>query len=149
MSLMRPASACSLSVPPPHDWKRSGGLPACMFVVSLALNASFSRTVILTLTLGWAAMYWLAAFFQIVFSESLLAMCHQLMVTGLFELVLAAPEPVLVVLSSLPPQAATTNAATARSAATARLVFIIARPSSWLEWMPVAVPDPLAPAVGS
>src|SRR3954453_7496144 len=101
-------------------------------------------------------MYLSAAFFQIVFSGSLLAMCHQLMVTGLFELVLAAPEPVLVVLSSLPPQAATTNAATASSADTARLVFliarlgfIIARPSSWLEWMPVAAPDPLAPAVGS
>src|ERR1700704_1907057 len=105
MSLTRPASACSLSVPPPHDWKMSGGLPACMFVVSLALNASFSRTVILTLTLGWAAMYWSAAFFQIVFSGSLLAMCHQLMVTGLFELVFA-PELLLALSLSLPPQAA-------------------------------------------
>ena len=97
MSLTRPASACSLSVPPPHDWKTSGGLPACMLVVSLALNASFSRTVILIFTLGWAAMYWSAAFFQIVFSGSLLAMCHQLIVTGLFELVFAAPELLLVV----------------------------------------------------
>jgi hypothetical protein len=94
-------------------------------------------------------MYWSAAFFQIVFSGSLLAMCHQLIVTGLFELVLAAPEPLLVFSSSLPPQAATTNAATASSAATARLVFFIARPSSWLEWMPAAAPDPSAPAVGS
>jgi spore maturation protein SpmB len=93
-------------------------------------------------------MYWLAAFFQIVFIGSLLAMCHQLIVTGLLELVLAAPEPLLVLLS-LPPQAATTNAATASSAATARLVFLIARPSSWLEWMPVAAPDPSASAVGS
>src|SRR5215212_11978836 len=130
MSLIRPASACSLSVPPPHDWKMSGGLPACMFVVSLALNASFSRTVILILTLGWAAMYWSAAFFQIVFSGSLLAMCHQLIVTGLFELVFASPALLLVLSSSLPPQAATTNAATASSAATARLVLLIARPSS-------------------
>jgi hypothetical protein len=75
-------------------------------------------------------MYWAAAFFQIVFSGSLLAMCHQLIVTGLFELVFAEPELLLVVSSSLPPQAATTNAATASSAATARLVFLIAQPSS-------------------
>src|SRR5512132_3594387 len=80
-------------------------------------------------------MYWSAAFFQIVFSGSLLAMCHQLIVTGLLELALA-PELLLVLLSSLPPHAATTNAATASSAATARLVFLIARPSSWLVWMP-------------
>jgi hypothetical protein len=68
-------------------------------------------------------------------------MCHQLIVTGLFELVLAALE-LLLVLLSLPPQAATTNAATASSVATARLVFLIARPSSWLEWVPVGSPDP-------
>jgi hypothetical protein len=68
-------------------------------------------------------------------------MCHQLIVTGLFELA-CAPELLLVLSLSLPPQAATTNAATASSAATARLGFLIARSSSWLEWMPVAAPDP-------
>ena len=75
-------------------------------------------------------MYWSAAFFQIVFSGSLLAMCHQLIVTGLLELVFAALELLLLVLSSLPPHAATTNAAAARSAAAARLGLNIARPSS-------------------
>jgi hypothetical protein len=56
-------------------------------------------------------------------------MCHQLMVTGLFELAFDAL--VLPLLSSsLPPHAATTNAAAASSAAAARLGFLIARPSS-------------------
>ena len=42
MSLTSPASTCCLSTPPPQDWKRSGGSPAWVTVVSLALNASFS-----------------------------------------------------------------------------------------------------------
>ena len=42
MSLTRPASTCCLSTPPPQVWNRSGGLPAWVAVVSLALNASFS-----------------------------------------------------------------------------------------------------------
>src|SRR3954454_8377448 len=83
MSLTSPASACSLSVPPPQDWKMSGTLPPCMVVVSLALKASFSSTVMWIFTFGCAAMYWAAAFFQIVLSGSLLAMCHHSMVTGL------------------------------------------------------------------
>src|SRR3954451_5955203 len=61
----------------------SGGLPACMLVVSLALNASFSRTVILMVTFGWAFMYSSAACFQTVFIGSVFWMCHQLIVTGL------------------------------------------------------------------
>ena len=89
--------------------------------------------MILILTFGCAAMYWSAAFFQIVFSGSLFWMCHQSIVTGLVELVFAAPELLLLVLSSLPPHAATTNAAAASSAAAARLGLIIARPSSWFE----------------
>ena len=42
MSFTSPASACCLSMPPPQDWNRSGGVPPCVEVVSLALNASFS-----------------------------------------------------------------------------------------------------------
>jgi hypothetical protein len=54
-----------------------------------------------------------------------------LIVTGLFELALVAPVPLLLLLSSsLLPHAATTNAAAASSAAAARLDFLIARPSS-------------------
>src|SRR5688572_23617757 len=36
-SLTRPASTCCLSTPPPHEWNTSGGLPACVTVVSLDL----------------------------------------------------------------------------------------------------------------
>ena len=74
-------------------------------------------------------MYSSAAFSQIGFSGSLFWMCHQLIVTGLFELVFAAPS-CCCSLSSLPPHAATTNAAAASSAAAARLGLLIARPSS-------------------
>ena len=56
MSLSNPASAWAAIVPPPHDWKRSGAWPDCIEVASLVLNASFSRTVMLILTLGCAAM---------------------------------------------------------------------------------------------
>ena len=51
-SFTSPASACSLSVPPPHDWKMSGTLPPCIVVVSLDLKASFSSTVMLIFTFG-------------------------------------------------------------------------------------------------
>src|SRR3954453_10342015 len=85
MSFTSPASACSLSVPPPQDWKMSGTLPPCMVVVSLDLKASFSSTVMLIFTFGCAAMYCLAALAQIVFIGSLFWMCHQLIVTCLAE----------------------------------------------------------------
>src|SRR3954451_20984668 len=110
MSFTSPASACSLSVPPPQDWKMSGTLPPCIVVVSLDLNASFSSTVMLILTFGWAVMYCLAAFAQIVFIGSLFWMCHHSMVTGLAvgDLLDAALPPALSLLL-LPPQA-TSNA---------------------------------------
>ena len=38
--------------PPPQLWKISGGVPPCMTVVNLVLKASFSRMVILMVTLG-------------------------------------------------------------------------------------------------
>src|SRR5919197_1007266 len=63
-SCTRPASACCLSTPPPHDWNRSGALPDWVVVVSLALNASFSIGVILMVTLGCCAMYALAIWSQ-------------------------------------------------------------------------------------
>ncbi len=72
MSLTRPAFCCSRSPPPPHDWNRSGGVPAWRSVVSLVLNASFSRTVMLTLTFGWAAVY------------SSASVCHRLLPGSLF-----------------------------------------------------------------
>jgi len=56
MSLSMPASAWAAMIPPPHDWKRSGAWPDCMVVASLVLKASFSRTVMLILTFGLAAM---------------------------------------------------------------------------------------------
>src|SRR5262245_60103457 len=40
MSLTSWASTCCLSTPPPQDWKRSGGLPAWVTVVSFCLKAS-------------------------------------------------------------------------------------------------------------
>src|SRR3954454_7347574 len=52
MSWSLPASAWAAMVPPPHDWKRSGMSLPCMVVASLDLKASFSRTVMLILTLG-------------------------------------------------------------------------------------------------
>src|SRR5262245_55106045 len=42
MSLTRPASTCSRSPPPPHDWNRSGGSPAWRRGAIAVLNASFS-----------------------------------------------------------------------------------------------------------
>src|SRR3954462_10160452 len=110
MSFTRLASACSLSVPPPQDWKMSGGLPACMLVVSLALNASFSRTVILIVTFGWAFMYCSAACFQTVFNRSVFAICPQLIVPGLPDDD-APAEDALGELSSPPPHPATSSAA--------------------------------------
>jgi hypothetical protein len=56
MSLSKPALAYSFIVPPPQLWNRSGGSPDCITVGSFDLNASFSRTVILMVTLGWSAM---------------------------------------------------------------------------------------------
>ena len=42
MSRTRPASTCSIRPPPPHDWNRSGGSPACRRGAIAVLNASFS-----------------------------------------------------------------------------------------------------------
>src|SRR5262245_26487383 len=111
MSFTRLASACSFSVPPPQDWKMSGGFPACLLVVCLAMNASFSRTVILMVTFGWAFMYSSAACFQTVFIGSVFWMCHQLMVTGLPEDEALESEDDLEELSSPPPHPATSRAA--------------------------------------
>src|SRR5690242_9016007 len=122
MSWTSPASACSRSVPPPQDWKTSGTFPPCMVVVSLALNASFSSTVMWIFTLGCAAMYWSAAFFQIDLSGSLLAMCHHSMVTGL------PPDDLLALLSLLPeslPQPAATSAAATSAPRAQRIDFTI------------------------
>ena len=52
MSCTRPASTCSRRPPPPHDWKRSGGVALLESVASLVLNASFSLTFRLIVTLG-------------------------------------------------------------------------------------------------
>ena len=82
MSLSMPASACEAMVPPPHDWNRSGGLPDCISVASLVLNASFSNTVILIVTFGWAAVYVSAMPWKMDLPGSPVVMCHQLMVTG-------------------------------------------------------------------
>ena len=54
MSLSIPASAWAATIPPPHEWKRSGTSPDCIVVCSFDLNASFSRIVILIVTFGWA-----------------------------------------------------------------------------------------------
>src|SRR5882672_294080 len=81
-SLTSFASTCCWSTPPPQEWNRSGGEPAWVTVVSLDLNASFSSGVILMVTLVWAAMYALASESHIVSIGSVLAMCHQLIVTG-------------------------------------------------------------------
>src|SRR3954447_16139332 len=121
MSFTSPASACSLSVPPPQDWKMSGTFPPCIDVVSLDLKASFSSTVMLIFTLGCAAMYCLAASAQTDFIGSLFWMCHQSMVTGSDDLL--AEEPLLLS-SLLLPQAATT-AASARDIAPNRTDFTI------------------------
>ncbi len=56
MSLSAPASACWAIVAPPQDWNRSGTSPPWIWVASLVLNASFSRTVMLIFTLGCAAV---------------------------------------------------------------------------------------------
>jgi hypothetical protein len=61
-----------------------------------------------------------------LFSGSLLAMCHQLMVTGLFELACWPLELVLALSLSSPPHAATTSIARAAiSPASGRLNFSI------------------------
>ncbi len=52
-----------------------------MTVVNLVLKASFSSTVILMVTFGWAAIYSLANFCQNDRPGSLVEICHQLMVT--------------------------------------------------------------------
>ena len=56
MSCRAPASAWAAIVPPPQDWNRSGAWPDWIEVASLVLNASFSRTVMLIVTFGWAAV---------------------------------------------------------------------------------------------
>ncbi len=57
MSRTNPASTCSMRPPPPHDWKRSGGSPACRRGAIAVLNASFSYTVMSIVTFGCSAMY--------------------------------------------------------------------------------------------
>src|SRR6476660_55009 len=68
-------------------------------------------------------MYSSAACFQTVFNGSVLAMCHQLMVTGLPDD--EAPEDDLEVLSSPPPHPATSRAAAAVTATAQRIDFTI------------------------
>src|SRR5438477_6690009 len=65
----------------------SGGSPAWMFVVSLVLNASFSRGVISNLTPGCAAVNAFAMSAHLDIIGSVLAMCHHRMVF------VALPEP--------------------------------------------------------
>ena len=81
-------------------------------VVSLDLKASFSSTVTLILTFGWAASYCLTASAQTDFIGSLFWMCHHSIVTGSpLLLLLAEPE-----LSSSPlPPHATSSAVAART----------------------------------
>src|SRR4051794_29436335 len=115
-SFTRPASACCLRTPPPQLWKRSGALPDWVVVVSLALNASFSITLILMVTLGCCAMYCLATWAQTGCSGSVFWMCHQLMVPffepPLDELLLSPPPP---------PQPARSSAAAAPRATLRRV----------------------------
>src|SRR5512140_233523 len=61
----------------------SGGVPPCMTVVSLVLKASFSSTVILIFTFGWAAVYSVAIVCQSVLPGSWVLICHHSMVTCL------------------------------------------------------------------
>ena len=82
MSLSKPASTWAAMMPPPHDWKRSGTSPDCIDVASLVLNASFSRIVMLILTLGWAAVYASAIPWNIVLPGSPVVICHHSIVTG-------------------------------------------------------------------
>src|SRR4051812_1662429 len=110
MSFTRLASACSLSVPPPQDWKMSGGLPACMLVVSLALNASFSRTVILIVTFGWPFLFSPPPSFQPVFIGSVFWMSHHLIVPGLPDDAPPDEDDDSDELSSPPPHPATSSA---------------------------------------
>lgn len=83
-SLTRPASTCCLSTPPPQDWNRSGGSPAWVAVVSLALNASFSSGWMVNVTLLCAVLYSLAIAAHTGSIGSVFWMCHQLMVCGAF-----------------------------------------------------------------
>ena len=82
MSLSRPASTCSAMPPPPHDWNRSGRCRPGARSASFGLNASFSRTVILIVTFGCAAVKSSAIFCQSDLPGSLFWMCHQSIVTG-------------------------------------------------------------------
>ena len=82
MSLTRPASTCWRRPPPPHVWNRSGTSPCWRSVVSLVLNASFSRTWMSIVTLGWAAVYSSASFFHRLRPGSLFWMWYQVIVTG-------------------------------------------------------------------
>src|SRR5579875_3642624 len=90
MSCTSPAFAYWNNTPPPQVWKRSGGEPDCMTVVSFCLNDWFSRMVILIFTLGCAFMYWLARFCKNDLPGSVVWICHQLMVAC--PLVTPAPE---------------------------------------------------------
>src|SRR6187402_1108859 len=82
MSLTNPAAACSARPPPPHDWKTSGGVPACMAVAILVLSASFSRTVELMVTFGCASMYSWASVASRDLPGSLVCRFHHSTVTG-------------------------------------------------------------------
>src|SRR5262245_37812955 len=77
-----PCATCSLSTPPPQDLYRSGGLPACMLVVSFFLNASFSIGCATIFTFEWAFWYWVIRSSQIGLRGSPVWMCHQLIVWG-------------------------------------------------------------------
>src|SRR3954447_15890150 len=82
MSLSSPASACCAMPAPPQDWNRSGTSPDCSWVASLVLNASFSRTVMLILTFGCAAVYASAIAWKSALPTAAVVMCHQSTVTG-------------------------------------------------------------------
>ena len=82
MSFSRPAWTCSAIPPPPQLWNRSGTLPPARSVASFALKASFSRTVMLTFTLGCAAVYSSARACQSDRPGSLFWMWYQSISTG-------------------------------------------------------------------
>ena len=104
MSWTSPASTCSRRPPPPQDWNRSGTSPAWRLVCSAALNASFSITVMLIVTLGFASMNSLAMSCQTVIMGSVFWICHHSMVTGSAgaPVVVVASAPVVVVASGAP-----------------------------------------------
>jgi hypothetical protein len=82
MSAILPDFIWSASAPPPHCWKRSGGVLPCSASGTLVWNCSFCSGSIVNEVFGWLLWKSSAICCHFDFIGSVVRLCHQVSVTG-------------------------------------------------------------------